>query len=268
MLCFSFKQPLALAVSCALLLAMLPLTAFAKPSSGERAHSPFVVEQLETSTNWSGYEDRGSSTNPVTYSKVAGSWRMPSVDCSQGGTSASSFWIGLGGDAGITTLEQIGTESGCEQGQAVYYAWYEVLPAPEQKIPNVVVKPSDSLHAEVTYEGQGIFLLAISDSTQGWNFTTQQPGPVAETERGTAEWIAEDPTVFLAGGGSVLHPPLANFGIALFYDCLADGNAISSGPVIEKIVMTTDGTTNGTIKAQPVEVGSSGAAFEVLWNHP
>lgn len=268
MLSFSFKQPLAIAVLCALLLAMLlPLTALAKPSSGELTHSPLAVEP-QASANWAGYVDRGSSTNPVTYSTVAGSWREPPVDCSQGGTSASGFWIGLGGAAGITNLEQIGTASGCDQGQSIHYAWYEMYPAPPQPVPGVVVKPSDSLHAEVTYKGQGVFLLAISDSTQGWNFTTEQPGPVAETERGTAEWIAEDPTIFLAGGSSMLNPPLANFGTVLFYDCLADGKAISSGPVIEADVMTTDGTPSGTIKAAPSNLDSSGTAFGVIWDHP
>jgi hypothetical protein len=75
-----------------------------------------------TSSNWSGYAVDSSKDS---VSSVAGSWTVPAVAGS--GTAYSSIWVGLDG-SNSSTVEQIGTDSDVINGQAQYYAWYEMYP--------------------------------------------------------------------------------------------------------------------------------------------
>lgn len=202
-----------------------------------------------TSTNWSGY-----ATTGTTYSDVKGSWTEPSATCSAGQTAYSSFWVGLDGDT-TNTVEQTGTDADCSSGTPTYYAWYEMYPKFPVNLSNPVA-PGDALSAEVAFNGSGRFTLTISDSSQGWTFTTTQTSKKAR--RGSAEWIAEAPS----GSGGVL--PLANFGQVSFSSCTANGVSISSNPSPDAITMVT---STGTVKAQPSGLGSGGASFSVAWQH-
>ena len=72
------------------------------------------------SSNWSGYAVSGA-----TYKTVTGTWVQPAASCSTtSSTTASAFWIGLGGDSeSSNALEQAGTEADCTGGTASYSAW-------------------------------------------------------------------------------------------------------------------------------------------------
>jgi hypothetical protein len=61
---------------------------------------------------------------------------QPEIDCTSTGTSASAFWVGLGGNGeGSNALEQAGTGAECNaDGTARYYAWYELVPAPSATV--------------------------------------------------------------------------------------------------------------------------------------
>ena len=64
-------------------------------------------------------------------SRGRGSSRPPSCSSAAGtGSTASAFWVGLGGNSGTSNaLEQTGTESDCAaDGTASYSAWYELVP--------------------------------------------------------------------------------------------------------------------------------------------
>lgn len=201
------------------------------------------------STNWSGYANTGT-----TFTDVKGSWTQPSATCSSGQTAYSSFWVGIDGDT-TNTVEQTGTDADCSSGTPTYYAWYEMYP----KFPvnlSGTVRPGDAITAEVKYNGSGNFTLTISDTTQGWTFTTNQRSRKAAL--GSAEWIAEAPS----SSGGVL--PLANFGTVSFSNCTANGKSISANPNPDEIVMVT---SSGTVKAQPSGLNSSGTGFSVSWKH-
>lgn len=201
-----------------------------------------------TSTNWSGY-----ATTGTTYSDVKGSWTQPTATCSSGQTAYSSFWVGIDGD-GTNSVEQTGTDADCSNGAPQYYAWYEMYPKFPVNLSNPV-RPGDHINAEVKVSGKGNFALTISDTTQGWTFTTNQKSTKAKL--GSAEWIAEAPS----GSGGVL--PLANFGTISFTSCSANGVSISSNPNPDEIVMQS----GSTVKAQPSALGSGGASFSVAWKH-
>lgn len=201
-----------------------------------------------TSSNWSGYANTGGA-----FTDVKGSWTQPSASCSGGQTAYSSFWVGIDGDT-TNTVEQTGTDADCSSGSPRYYAWYEMYPKFPVNLSNPVL-PGDHISAEVKYNGSGKFTLTISDSTQGWTFSTNQSSRKAKL--GSAEWIAEAPS----SSGGVL--PLANFGSVSFSNCTANGLSISSNPNPDAITMASGGTT----KAVPSGLGSGGTSFSVSWKH-
>ncbi len=85
------------------------------------------------SANWAGYV--AGASGGQNFSRVSGSWVQPSAGTSAG-DGYSAFWVGLGGSgqSSSQSLEQIGTQADVSNGQPVYYAWYELVPAAPVKI--------------------------------------------------------------------------------------------------------------------------------------
>ena len=156
------------------------------------------------SSNWSGY-----AVDTSTYSSITGQWVVPTVSPAKGSTY-SSTWIGIDG-FNNSSLIQTGTEQDYSGGSAQYYAWWEILPAPETEITTSTkdhVAPGDHMTAQIVNDGNGNWTITLSDTTQGWTFSPPpQPysGPAT-----SAEWIEEAPTI----GGHVA--TLANYGQATF----------------------------------------------------
>jgi len=215
-----------------------------------------------TSSNWSGYAVTGSKGS-VTDAK--GSWIVPSVSC-QSTDSYSAFWVGIDGYSS-NTVEQIGTDSDCVNGQATYYAWFEFYPHFSATIESVPIKAGDVISAEVKYAG-GRFTVSITvNDASSPQFSTSTKLPQAA--RSSAEWIVEAPY-----SGGVL--PLADFNTASFgvdnTGILGTCNAAvanATGPIgsfpttdVFTIIMTAD---NGTIKAQPSPLSTGKSSFSDAW---
>lgn len=229
--------------------------------------SPYAIFQAPnihvkegTSSNWAGYAVLTNLASPQNgaVTDVQGSWKVPVVVCSATPSAYSSFWIGIDGYSS-NTVEQIGTDSDCSSGKAVYYAWFEMYP----KFPvnlNMKISPGDSITAEVKYSGKGNFQLTIIDSTTHATFSTTQKSPNAKMS--SAEWIAEAPW-----SGGVL--PLANFGTAYFTGAKAtlNGHAGSISDSSWKYDAITMITSSGATKALPSTLSSDGSAFSVTWQH-
>jgi len=162
---------------------------------------PASKSNVNFGPNWSGYK----VTQGGPFASVTGSWTVPEV-FSDGG-QASSTWVGI--DDSATALIQVGTSQYYSSGLlgsgigggASYYAWWEILPASETKLPDGhPVSPGDQITASVSFAGQGTptpgtsapFLITISDSTKNWVFTKEVTYAGALS---SAEWIVEAPQV-------------------------------------------------------------------------
>ena len=136
------------------------------------------------SSNWSGYARTGA------YTRVTGSWVVPSVASSRKATY-SSQWVGIDGFTN-GNLIQTGTEADYYNGAAHYAAWWEILPAAETVIPSITVRPGDHMTASITKGSGSSWTIRITDTTTGKSFST------VRTYRGpgtSAEWIEEAPSV-------------------------------------------------------------------------
>ena len=229
--------------------------------ASRQGHPPIIIREKHgknaTSTNWSGYAVTGS---PGSVTNVRASWVVPAI---QGGCPAtnqySSFWVGIDGYSS-NTVEQIGTDSDCQNGNPVYYAWYEFYPHLSYGV-NMTIQPGDVISAEVSAGAKGLFTVTLKNLTKNETFSTSAKMPSAKAS--SAEWIVEAPY-----SGGVL--PLPNFGTAVF------GNDYTS--VLNTSYATVGGTagplgsfpnnveikmvdSNGGIKALPSDLTKDGTSF-------
>jgi hypothetical protein len=226
------------------------------PSNGPVQHAPMIPRERHgryaTSSNWSGYAVTGANDS-VSY--VQGSWQVPAIQvnpltgqtCSSQ-TQYSSFWVGIDGYSS-KTVEQIGTDSDCQNGSPTYYAWYEFYPKFAYNVP-ITINPGDVISAKVDYglTVEGEFTVYINDETtqESWSHSEK----VSKAERSSAEWIIE------ASGGK----PLADFGSVTFGSFSPPCEAtVSPNPnpapigsfAASDVVEITMETSKGTIMSQP-----------------
>lgn len=151
---------------------------------------------LETSSNWSGYVDYGS-----TFSAVSGQWTVPTVTCGTSSDAQSAQWVGIDGE-GSSTVEQAGTSTGCSNGTPTYGAWYEMYGdaavnggyAVDLATSRYPVAPGDVVRASVSLSGS-TWSLVVTDETAGWSSSTSIADPSPAPEQTSAEWIVESPDV-------------------------------------------------------------------------
>jgi Peptidase A4 family len=206
-----------------------------------------------TTPNWSGYV-----ATDDTYTAVSGSWTVPKVNCGVVGSATSSTWVGLDGFGG-GPVEQIGTGSNCILGSGTYFAWWEMYPDSPHKITCLApttncwpVSYGDVMDASVRSTGQpGQYTLTLSDSDQGWTFTTTQS--ISGATGASAEWITEQPDVFGV--------QLANFDHVIFNQCEATGSNGSSTPIWDHPNYAIEMVNGTTAKAMVSPLSNDGTTF-------
>jgi len=177
-------------------------------------------------TQWSGYMVASNVEIDVknrssVVSSVSGSWTVPDVNPSENNTF-SGIWVGIGG-YGEETLIQAGTEQEYVNGRAVYYMWYELVPDYLIRIPNVHVKPNDTITASISLvnENTNTWTITIKDVTRNEQF---KKTVIYNSSRLSAEWVIERPKV----NGTV--STLADFESVTFTECIATLDDVT-GPI-------------------------------------
>jgi hypothetical protein len=189
---------------------------------------------------------------------VIGSWIQPKATCSAGENSWSSPWVGIDGD-NSNTVEQIGTDTDCSNGQPLYYAWYEMYPKPLNVISAIPVSPGNSFTAEVTYSAatKG-FTMRLTNNSTGNSFTTTQSSKKAR--RTSVEWVMEGPY-----NGLLTHFSTNNVNTIGFTGSSATISGVTgnlgSFSNRDPITMVNQ---QGTTRAVPTAV-SGGTSFNVNW---
>ncbi|HEX4518144.1 MAG TPA: G1 family glutamic endopeptidase [Gaiellaceae bacterium] len=176
------------------------------------------------SSNWGGYAVTGT-----TFESVSGTWVQPSADCSSttGETTASAFWVGLGGDSDTSSaLEQTGTEADClANGTTRYTAWYELVPVASVRVA-LSVSAGDKLAAALRVDGTKV-TVRLHNLTTGKSFTKSLRMSAPDTA--SAEWIAEAPSAVTGRGTVTL--PLTDFGTVRFTSATATSASGRTGTV-------------------------------------
>ena len=178
----------------------------------------FTLQPTQTvmGADWSGYSISTSIKNPQpTVTEVSGTWIVPSINIAPGNTF-SGAWIGIGGQFD-QSLIQTGTDHDVINGQIVYSAWYELLPADPVYL-TMNVTPGDRITANIKLLNAtaNTWSISIQDATNGQSYQTSVH---YDSTMLSAEWIVESPLV--EGHVGVL----SNFGSITFTNC----NAVVGG---------------------------------------
>jgi len=176
----------------------------------------------EQSSNWSGYADTGA-----TFSAVTGTWRVPTVTCTNNENAYSAQWIGIDGDSS-NTVEQDGTEADCLGGSPSYDAWYEMYGdnavnsgyEVELSPSQYPVSPGDTMSASVSVVGS-TWTLSISD---GWTYSISIS--YSGAAKSSAEWIVERPEIC---SNTCSLASLPNFGSVTFSNASATSGSTTGG---------------------------------------
>ncbi len=211
----------------------------AGPDPEMSAHSGAGDDRFgAVSTNWSGEVRVGS-----TFTAVEGEWTVPAVVASTA-LEYESSWIGVGG-VGISQLIQAGTLSVTEGGTTTYVAWYELLPAAQISLPEIVI-PGDEMLVKIEQTSAKRWSIGIEDTTQGWNVTETVTYTAGAAN--SAEWITERPYITTTGKLQTL----ADFGSVRFHDM----RFTASDPTATHLTAVSMETT-GRIIAHPGNVTST-----------
>jgi hypothetical protein len=160
------------------------------PKAGTRNGTLTDVE----SYNWAGYADDSSTAG--TFTKVSGSWSVPTVTCTAE-DRISAQWVGLDG-ATTDTVEQTGTAEQCFEDVAIYTTWYEMYPSATVTV-GTTVEPKDSISASVDRSGDS-YTLKLTDSTHTANsLSTTATCATSTCLDESAEWITERPEYSTTG---------------------------------------------------------------------
>jgi hypothetical protein len=231
--------------------------------------------QRASSGNWSGYVV-GDSGDGSSYKTVTGSWVQPTASCADGGSSYAAFWVGLGGASGRSALEQDGTEVNCAaDGEATYYAWYELVPKAPVKV-DLAVHPGDRMTATTTVNGHQVTETIVNDTTGD---TFARTLTMAEPDVSSAEWIAEAPSECEGSVSNCSALPLTDFGKVTFSSASATDSAGHTGTISDSdwqtAALTLDpneagaaqyvGLASSSGSATPTGLTDSGSSFSVSY---
>jgi hypothetical protein len=120
-------------------------------------------------------------------------------------------------DASSQALEQVGTYCS-SRGRAVYSAWYELVPAASVTVETLAIAAGDTISASVSVRDTTV-TLQLQDVTTGQSFSRTLT--MSAPDVGSAEWIAEAPSVCGSSGNGCRTLPLASFGTISFTSAAA-----------------------------------------------
>jgi Peptidase A4 family len=233
----------------------------AKPRSG-----PFGIP-VEESSNWSGYVALPKSGKSTTFTYVFAQYTVPSVNCSETGSSDAFayHWIGLDGWSD-STVEQDGVADFCVGGIPEYDAWYEMYPAPFST--EFAVNPGDAIQSSVTYSASTRkYSLVLTDETTGQGFSVSAAcGTAGTCDNSSAEDITEGYTDSPWVG-------TADFGQEFYSSFEATDSAGATGSITDSKWTAIESEAFGSTSDRPTtEPGqlyqgktSSRSAFEITW---
>jgi hypothetical protein len=242
-------------------------------SPSQLSHVPNLRVNQVLSLNWAGYVVASSFSSPShTVTAAYGSWVVQTVSPTFR-PEYSSQWVGIGGYfAGDSSLIQTGTESDSALGTTSYYAWYELLPAPETVIHGFTVGPGDKIFAEV------FVVKVINSTTQEWNIT------IDDVTRGehfsilvdysssmlSAEWIEERPSIAHSlttlADFSVSYFGFDYTGIQMTEEATVNGITGTIGQLNH--VSITMVSRNFQVLATPSTLSYDGTSFSVTYGGP
>ena len=217
----------------------------------------------QTSPNWSGYvtpEKAGA------YQGTSTTFTVPDPICTNTDTAAS-FWAGLDGAVGDSTVEQDGVEADCTDGSLSMYAWLETYPAPEEEIFTgavpAPVEPGDVVTSTVAEDTTSEYTFDIRDETQGWELDSESSMPTGYTGKDASSEVITEATTECTSASSCVIMPITNFGQVAYTSASYNNATAYTSSNTTPIELVQNG-----MEADGVGALGSGGAFTVTYGTP
>jgi hypothetical protein len=165
-----------------------------------------------------------------------------------------------------STVEQMGTLHEWIGGGLNTWVFFETYPGPCWEITGFPANAGDQINCSVTYLGNNVFSMVVTNLTQNTSLTIPTAYTTApNAARSCAEWIVEAPAGISINGGPSAEP-LADFGTVNFTNCSATINnitgSINNGNWQNYELVMFD---NSKVLAQPSLLSPDGTSFQVTW---
>jgi len=192
-----------------------------------------------SSFNWSGYAVTAPNGTSGLFTAILGTFTVPTVDTSLPGAQYSSDWVGIGGYAD-STLIQAGVEADNFNGNAIYDAWTELLPAGEDEIPNLAVNPGDTVTATIVETAHNTWKIKIADDSTGAQVVRKVH---YKSSGASAEAIMERPCILRPCDEPTDLAALAQTSEEVFDPVLTATSAPSTSPDFEPLLTAPAGSS-------------------------
>jgi hypothetical protein len=207
----------------------------------------------QVSHNWAG---AAISTAGVT--EISGTFTVPKPSVPAGGNSQTEYcgaaWVGIDGFTNADLI-QTGVLWCIEDGEFLYEAWYEYLPASLVAYSGISVSAGSVITVTATKTGtnSGVTTLSSGGKTVSHTFSRQNsPLPGA-----SAEWIVED----FSSDDSLV--PFANFGSVTFTGASAVINGVTVTPGGDgAIIVDLENASNQVITSSTLSGGTLTVNYE------
>lgn len=230
--------------------------------SSSTGATPNVVIGTSYSTNWAGYEVPSANNGGISVVETSATWVEPYFSECLFCAGVPAFWTGIGNN----NLVQAGASSAANRdgGSTQYEFFYEDVPysGPSWQT-SPVVYSGDTLYADVTYNGNQTATAFLENMTTGayhsYNFTAP------DYSGSSAEFIyeAQNPSA----NGYPSWP--SNSTITTFSGCQLFASSGSGGLFYTfatvKDVMTSTGSSSGTVEGTPGAINTNTGGFSVLF---
>ncbi|PTB69243.1 hypothetical protein BBK36DRAFT_1137691 [Trichoderma citrinoviride] len=204
------------------------------------------------STNWAG---AAITTSGIT--EVSGTFTVPRPSPPAGGSSRDEYcgaaWVGIDGYSDADLI-QTGVLWCVEDGEYLYEAWYEYLPASLVEYSGISVTAGSVVTVTATKTGtnSGITTLSSGGRTVSHTFSREN-SPLPGT---SAEWIVED---FTSGSSLV---PFADFGSVTFTGASAVVNGATVTPGGSAVIIDLEDSRGDIITSTSVSGGTVTVEYE------
>ncbi len=222
-------------------------------ASCEQGTVPFTTIY---SGNYAGYRVHDSTVGATEFDSTDSTWTVPDVEdhihtgCSAGDSTPSvAAWVGIG----ATDIIQSGTVS-CSTDPASYRFWNEDYSAPPV-YEGPSVSAYDEVYASDEWLGSNECEFFEENITTG-HYDSYLDSSCTHHGENYADYITElSKDMYLPNFGSYFHD----------YNDFADSNSNNytlTSSNAQKLIMTSDCTSGGTVLATPGAISSSDAGFE------
>jgi hypothetical protein len=194
------------------------------------ARTPGLLGVTPYSSPWaSGYAAVPMPGGATAFTHIEDTYTLPALNCTTTPNASVQFRTGIDGISD-GTIERVGVSATCADGQPVYTAWYQMIPADPHPIPKFSPPAGDVMHASII-ASSGTYVLSLTDVTHPLlHFSVTKSCPACHDSSAQVTVGPEGPGSFGVVKPGKLGWRPADFGAVAFHNiAVTDSAGVNGG---------------------------------------